>query len=43
MNYPERMSLYATFFQSKTGKNINFGTATHVEVDNFDGEKNYLN
>ena len=43
INYPERMGLYATFFLSKTGKNINFGTETHIEVDNFDREKIYLN
>jgi hypothetical protein len=40
--YPEKMEIAAEFFESKTGKKINLASARHVNVSNFEDEKDSI-
>ena len=40
--HPEKMGIAAEFFESKTGKSINLASARHVNVSNFEDEKDSI-
>ena len=42
-NWPEGMTRYAEFFQSKSEKKINLATAKHQDVQDFDKQRKVIN